>query len=35
MGNEVRGKKIGRFRVDFRRWQPRHAQILVLSLMGR
>ena len=29
--DEVRGKKIGRFRVDFHRWEPRHAQILVLS----
>lgn len=30
-GREVRGEKIGRFRVDFHRWQPRHAQILVFS----
>jgi len=30
-GHDVRGKKIGRFRVDFHRWQPRHAQILVFS----
>lgn len=29
--NEVRGKKIGHFRVDFHRWEPRHAQILVFS----
>ena len=29
--NEVRGKRIGRFRVDFHRWEPRHAQILVFS----
>jgi hypothetical protein len=29
--DEVRGKKIGRFRVDFHRWEPRHAQILVFS----
>jgi hypothetical protein len=28
---EVRGQKIGRFRVDFHRWQPRHAEILVFS----
>lgn len=28
---DVRGEKIGRFRVDFHRWQPRHAQILVFS----
>jgi hypothetical protein len=30
-GNEVRGEKVGGFRVDFHRWQPRHAQILVFS----
>jgi len=29
--HDVRGQKIGRFRVDFHRWQPRHAQILVFS----
>jgi len=29
--DDVRGKKIGRFRVDFHRWEPRHAQILVFS----
>jgi hypothetical protein len=28
---DVRGQKIGRFRVDFHRWQPRHAQIIVFS----
>jgi len=28
---EVRGQKIGRFRVDYHRWQPRHAEILVFS----
>ena len=28
---EVRGHKLGRFRVDFHRWQPRHAEILVFS----
>jgi hypothetical protein len=28
---DVRGQKIGRFRVDFHRWQPRHAEILVFS----
>jgi hypothetical protein len=28
---DVRGRKIGRFRVDFHRWQPRHAEILVFS----
>jgi hypothetical protein len=30
-GRDVHGEKIGRFRVDFHRWQPRHAQILVFS----
>jgi hypothetical protein len=30
-GHEVRREKIGRFRVDFHRWQPRHAEILVFS----
>jgi len=30
-GRDVRGEKIGRFRVDFHRWQPRHAEILVFS----
>jgi hypothetical protein len=29
--HDVRGHKIGRFRVDFHRWQPRHAQIIVFS----
>jgi hypothetical protein len=28
---DVRGERIGRFRVDFHRWQPRHAEILVFS----
>lgn len=28
---DVRGEKVGRFRVDFHRWEPRHAQILVFS----
>jgi hypothetical protein len=27
----IRGQKVGRFRVDFHRWEPRHAQILVFS----
>jgi hypothetical protein len=31
-GRDIRGEKIGRFRVDFHRWQPRHAEILVFSL---
>jgi hypothetical protein len=30
-GNEVRGQNVGRFRVDFHRWQPRHAEIFVFS----
>lgn len=30
-GREARGQRIGRFRVDFHRWQPRHAQIIVFS----
>jgi hypothetical protein len=28
---DVRGQNIGRFRVDFHHWQPRHAQLLVFS----
>jgi hypothetical protein len=32
-GRDVRGEKIGRFRVDFHRWQPRHAEIFVFSFM--
>lgn len=28
---DVRRQKVGRFRVDFHHWQPRHAQILVFS----
>jgi hypothetical protein len=28
---DVRGEKIGRFRVDFHHWQPRHADIIVFS----
>ncbi|HEU0273242.1 MAG TPA: hypothetical protein VFQ83_01790 [Candidatus Udaeobacter sp.] len=30
-GNDIRRERIGRFRVDFHRWQPRHADILVFS----
>jgi len=30
-GHDVRREKVGRFRVDFHRWEPRHAQILVFS----
>jgi len=29
--HEARSQKTGRFRVDFHRWQPRHATILVFS----
>lgn len=29
--SDVRGQNIGRFRVDFHHWQPRHAQLLVFS----
>ncbi|HEX7516641.1 MAG TPA: hypothetical protein VF345_05080 [Chthoniobacterales bacterium] len=29
--HDARGEKIGRFRVDFHRWEPHHAQILVFS----
>ena len=28
---EIRNQKVGRFRVDFHRWQPKHAEILVFS----
>jgi hypothetical protein len=31
-GDETRGKDVGRFRVDFHHWQPRHAEIFVFSL---
>jgi hypothetical protein len=27
----VRGENVGRYRVDFHHWQPRHAEILVFS----
>jgi hypothetical protein len=30
-GHDARGEKVGRFRVDFHWWEPRHAQILVFS----
>jgi hypothetical protein len=30
-GREIRGKNVGRFLVDFHRWQPRHAEIIVFS----
>jgi len=35
---DVRGQNVGRYRVDFHHWQPRHAEILVFSftpLRGR
>jgi hypothetical protein len=32
---DVRQKKIGRFRVDYHHWQPRHADILVFSFTPR
>jgi len=28
---DVRGQTVGRFRVDFHHWQPRHAELLVFS----
>jgi hypothetical protein len=30
-GREVRGQNVGRFRIDFHHWQPRHAEIFVFS----
>jgi hypothetical protein len=33
-GRDTRDKRIGRFRVDFHRWEPRHAQILVFSFVS-
>lgn len=30
-GRDLRGKQIGRFKVDFHHWQPKHAEILVFS----
>jgi hypothetical protein len=32
---DVRGESVGRFRVDFHKWEPRHAQILVFSFTHR
>jgi len=29
--SDVRGQNIGRYRVDFHHWQPRHAKLLVFS----
>jgi hypothetical protein len=30
-GTDVRGQNVGRYRVDFHHWQPRHAELLVFS----
>jgi hypothetical protein len=30
--NDVRRQNVGRFRVDFHHWQPRHAEIFVFSV---
>ena len=30
-GHDVRDQNVGRFRVDFHHWQPRHAELLVFS----
>ena len=32
---DVLRQKVGRFRVDFHKWEPRHAQILVFSFTTR
>jgi hypothetical protein len=32
-GRETRNRRVGRFAVDFHRWEPRHAQILVFSFV--
>jgi hypothetical protein len=32
---DVRGELVGRFRVDFHKWEPRHAQIIVFSFTKR
>jgi hypothetical protein len=34
-GRDAGKKQVGRFRVDFHRWEPRHAQIIVFSFTGR
>jgi hypothetical protein len=34
-GHDVRGEKVGRFRVDFHKWEPRHAHILIFSFTRR
>jgi hypothetical protein len=30
-GRQIRGQRLGRFKVDYHRWQPRHAEIIVFS----
>jgi hypothetical protein len=30
-GKDVRGQNVGRYRVDFHHWRPRHAELLVFS----
>ena len=32
---EIRKEKVGRFLVDFHKWEPRHAQIIVFSFTRR
>ena len=32
---DVRNEKVGRFLVDFHKWEPRHAQILIFSFTRR
>jgi hypothetical protein len=29
--SDVRGQSVGRYRVDFHHWQPRHAELLVFQ----
>jgi hypothetical protein len=33
--SDVRSQSVGRFRVDFHHWQPRHAELLVFSFTPR
>lgn len=32
---DVRNEKVGRFLVDFHKWEPRHAQIIIFSFTRR
>lgn len=32
--HDVRSEQVGRFRVDFHKWKPRHAEIIVFSFTG-